>query len=147
MHGWLVVWNIFNLFHILGIMIPTDFFFRGIETTNQMGPCGDGWRFVGNPGAVNLWPAMQCRSWAMQSLGSAFCGMTWRHLIWICHELSACHPFVQRFNGLFWIQRFWICQKMSRVFTHPITPIHYYHCLIVINRTRWSSNPGDWQSG
>ena len=38
----------------------------------------------------------------------------------------------RRFNGLFWIQRFWICQKMSRVFTHPITPIHYYHCLIVI---------------
>ena len=31
---WLVVWNI--IFHILGIIIPTDFFifFRGVETSN-----------------------------------------------------------------------------------------------------------------
>jgi hypothetical protein len=32
---WLVVWNIFLFFHILGTIIPTDYFFRGIETTNQ----------------------------------------------------------------------------------------------------------------
>jgi len=34
---WLVVWNIFLFFHILGIIIPTDelIFFRGVETTNQ----------------------------------------------------------------------------------------------------------------
>ena len=33
---WLVVWNISYLFHILGIIIPTDFhFFKGVETTNQ----------------------------------------------------------------------------------------------------------------
>ena len=38
-YNWLVVWNM-NLmtFHILGIIIPTDFriFFRGVETTNQI---------------------------------------------------------------------------------------------------------------
>ena len=35
-HNWLVVWNIF--FHILGIIIPTDFhiFQRGRSTTNQI---------------------------------------------------------------------------------------------------------------
>ena len=34
---WLVVWNIFLFFHILGIIIPTDFhiFQRGSYTTNQ----------------------------------------------------------------------------------------------------------------
>ena len=34
---WLVVWNIFIFFHVLGIIIPTDehIFFRGVETTNQ----------------------------------------------------------------------------------------------------------------
>ena len=34
---WLVVWNIFYFFHILGIIIPTDFhiFQRGRYTTNQ----------------------------------------------------------------------------------------------------------------
>ena len=34
---WLVVWNMaFMTFHILGIIIPTDFhIFRGVETTNQ----------------------------------------------------------------------------------------------------------------
>jgi len=34
----LVVWNMnFMIFHILGIIIPTDelIFFRGVETTNQ----------------------------------------------------------------------------------------------------------------
>ena len=35
---WLVVWNIFLFFHILGIIIPIDYiiFFRGVETTDQM---------------------------------------------------------------------------------------------------------------
>ena len=34
---WLVVWNMFMTFHILGILIPTDFhiFQRGRSTTNQ----------------------------------------------------------------------------------------------------------------
>ena len=35
---WFVVWNIFYFFHILGIIIPTDFhiFQRGRSTTNQL---------------------------------------------------------------------------------------------------------------
>ena len=35
---WLMVWNICSFFHILGIMIPTDFhiFQRGRYTTNQV---------------------------------------------------------------------------------------------------------------
>ena len=32
---WLVVWNIFY-FSILGIIIPTDSYFSGVETTNQL---------------------------------------------------------------------------------------------------------------
>ena len=38
-HLWLVVWNIFYVFHILGIIIPTDFhiFQRGGSTTDQIG--------------------------------------------------------------------------------------------------------------
>ena len=37
-NAWLVVWNmIFMTFHILAIIIPTDFhIFRRVETTNQM---------------------------------------------------------------------------------------------------------------
>ena len=38
-HNWLVVWNMtFKIFHILGIIIPTDFhiFQTGRYTTNQM---------------------------------------------------------------------------------------------------------------
>ena len=35
---WLVVWNFFLCFHVLGRTIPTDelIFFRGIEATNQI---------------------------------------------------------------------------------------------------------------
>jgi len=33
---WLVVWISFLFFHILGIIIPTAIFFRGVETTNQL---------------------------------------------------------------------------------------------------------------
>jgi hypothetical protein len=35
--SWLVVWNMFLFFHVLGIIIPTDklIFFGGVETTNQ----------------------------------------------------------------------------------------------------------------
>ena len=37
-HIWLVVWNMTLIFHILGIIIPTDefIFFKGVETTNQL---------------------------------------------------------------------------------------------------------------
>jgi hypothetical protein len=34
----MVVWNMWYFFHILGIVIPTDelIFFRGVDTTNQL---------------------------------------------------------------------------------------------------------------
>ena len=37
-HIWLVVWNIWISFHILGIVTPTDelIFFRGVQTTNHV---------------------------------------------------------------------------------------------------------------
>jgi hypothetical protein len=36
LENWLVVWNIAYIFHVLGTIIPFDyFFFRGVETTNQ----------------------------------------------------------------------------------------------------------------
>ena len=35
-HNWLVVWNMFLCFHILGKITPTDelIFFRGVQTTS-----------------------------------------------------------------------------------------------------------------